>query len=154
MKSNDWWHREDRKIEVINTSFLEAGLLVKHWIPIENLKRGDCASKRMYFSNSSVLWGRFSPVQSVLSMFRLLLLMTTENLYYYYTKITTSTWYIWVFSLPVCWIVDGYCVEKLHRNHFWEFKGWTKQFLEMQSIITYMPICFTLFSCQYTIQFK
>ena len=68
---------------------------------------------------------------------------------WYYTKITTSTWYIWVFSLPVCWIVDGYCWEKLHGNHFWEFKGWTKQFLEMQSIITNMPTFSTWLSCQY-----
>ena len=55
MTSNDWWRREDRKIEVINISCLEASLLVKYWIHIEHLKWGNCASKRMYFSNSSVL---------------------------------------------------------------------------------------------------
>ena len=26
--------------------------------------------------------------------------------------------------MPVCWIINGYCGEKLHVNHFWESKGW------------------------------
>ena len=32
-------------------------------------------------------------------------------------KIKTSTWYNWIFSLPVCWIVNGYCRERLHVDH-------------------------------------
>ena len=33
-------------------------------------------------------------------------------------KITVSTWHVWVFSLPVCWIMYGYYKEKLHVDHF------------------------------------
>ena len=33
-------------------------------------------------------------------------------------KITVSTWHVWVFSLPVCWIMYGYYKEKLHFDHF------------------------------------
>ena len=42
----------------------------------------------------------------------------------FWIKITTFTWYIWVFSLPVCWIVGEYGREKMHVNHFWELKGY------------------------------
>ena len=38
-------------------------------------------------------------------------------------KMTTSTWYVCVFSLPFCWIMYGCYGEKLHVNHFWELKG-------------------------------
>ena len=38
-------------------------------------------------------------------------------------KITISVWLVCVFSLPVCWIMYGCYEEKLHVNHFWEFKG-------------------------------
>ena len=38
-------------------------------------------------------------------------------------KMITSTWKVWVFSLPVCWIVFEYNREKFHVYHFWEFKG-------------------------------
>ena len=38
-------------------------------------------------------------------------------------KVISYTWWVWVFSLPVCWIMYGYCREKLHVNHFWELKG-------------------------------
>ena len=33
-------------------------------------------------------------------------------------KITVSTWHVWVFSLPVCWIMYRYYMEKLHVDHF------------------------------------
>ena len=36
-------------------------------------------------------------------------------------KITVSTWHVWVFSLPVCWIMYGYYKEKLHVDHFFSF---------------------------------
>ena len=36
-------------------------------------------------------------------------------------KITVSTWHVWVFSLPVCWIMYGYYKEKLHVDHFFPF---------------------------------
>ena len=38
-------------------------------------------------------------------------------------EITTFTWYVWIFSLPACWIMYGYYREKLHVNHFQELKG-------------------------------
>ena len=38
-------------------------------------------------------------------------------------KITTTVRYIWVFSLPVCWIMIGYYKEKFHVNHLWKLKG-------------------------------
>ena len=32
--------------------------------------------------------------------------------------------YLISLSIPiVCWIVYGYCSEKLHFNHFWKLKG-------------------------------
>ena len=37
-------------------------------------------------------------------------------------KIITSIWLIWVFSLPVCWIIFGYWGEVTCDNHFWELK--------------------------------
>ena len=36
---------------------------------------------------------------------------------------TTSTWYVWVFSLSVYWIVYEHDWEKLHIDHFWDLKG-------------------------------
>ena len=30
---------------------------------------------------------------------------------------SASTWYVWTFSLPVCWIMYGYYWEKFHVNH-------------------------------------
>ena len=38
-------------------------------------------------------------------------------------KVISCTWWVWVFSLPVCWIMYGYYKENLHVNHFWELKG-------------------------------
>ena len=35
------------------------------------------------------------------------------------TKLISSSWWVWVFSLPVYWIMYKYYREKLHVNHFW-----------------------------------
>ena len=40
-----------------------------------------------------------------------------------YIKIqVASTWWLWVFSLSVCFIMFRYWWEKLHVDHLWEFK--------------------------------
>ena len=36
-----------------------------------------------------------------------------------YLKVATSIWQVWVFLLPVCWIMYRYYREKLLVNHFW-----------------------------------
>ena len=38
-------------------------------------------------------------------------------------RVIFCTWWVWVFSLPVCCIMYGYYREKLRVNHFWELKG-------------------------------
>lgn len=37
--------------------------------------------------------------------------------------VINCTWWVWVFSLSVYCITYGYYTEKLHGNHFWEFKA-------------------------------
>ena len=34
-------------------------------------------------------------------------------------KTTTSSWYVWVFSLPACWAMYRYCRERSDVNHLW-----------------------------------
>ena len=38
-------------------------------------------------------------------------------------KVISCTWWVWVFSLPVCWIMYGYYRKKLPVNHFRELNG-------------------------------
>ena len=38
-------------------------------------------------------------------------------------KVINCTWWVWVFSLPVCCVMYGYYREKLQVNHFWELRG-------------------------------
>ena len=38
-------------------------------------------------------------------------------------KVETLTWLVWVFLLPVFWIMCGFYREKLHVKLFWELKG-------------------------------
>ena len=37
--------------------------------------------------------------------------------------VINCTWWVWVFSLSVCCITYGHYTEKLHGNHFWDFKA-------------------------------
>ena len=37
--------------------------------------------------------------------------------------VINCTWWVWVFSLTVCCITYGHYTEKLHGNHFWDFKA-------------------------------
>ena len=37
-------------------------------------------------------------------------------------KVTSCTWWVWVFSLPVYWTMHGYYRENWHVHPFWEFK--------------------------------
>ena len=41
-------------------------------------------------------------------------------------KVTNCTWWVCVFSLPVCCTTYGYYREYLHDNHLWEWKGLTE----------------------------
>ena len=50
-------------------------------------------------------------------------LVATHFLTNHLIKIRTLIWQVWVFSLPVYWIMQGYYREKLHVNHLWELKG-------------------------------
>ena len=59
------------------------------------------------------------------------LLILSSSCYTFPCELVTRIWCsikiiscTWVISLPVCWIMYGYCWEKLHVNHFWVLKGW------------------------------
>ena len=52
------------------------------------------------------------------------------------TKLISSSWWVWVFSLPVYWIMYKYYKEKLHVNHFW--------LLDMQTCMGYSISCYQL----------
>ena len=57
-------------------------------------------------------------------------------------KVISCTWWVWVFSLPVCQIMYEHCREKLHVNHFWELKGLNKTF---QNLFQLLSDCY--FNC-------
>ena len=42
-------------------------------------------------------------------------------------KVINCTWWVRVFSIPVCCIMYGYYREKLHANHFWELRAKVKE---------------------------
>ena len=50
-------------------------------------------------------------------------------------KVISCTWWVWVFSLPVCQIMYEHCREKLRVNHFWELKGLNKTFQNLFQLL-------------------
>ena len=63
---------------------------------------------------------------------------------------TTSTWYIWVFSFAICWIMSRHYREKFHINHFGEFKVKInyKKFVASDFNISYVLFCFNKHNLQ------
>ena len=54
-------------------------------------------------------------------------------------EIISCTWWVWVFSQPVCWIVNGYYGKNLYVDHFWELKG-----SRWQSKLFYLGLCISI----------
>ena len=57
-------------------------------------------------------------------------------------KVISCTWWVWVFSLPVCQIMYEHYREKLRVYHFWELKGLNKTF---QNLFQLLSDCY--FNC-------
>ena len=104
------------------------------------------------------LWGE--SINPLTPKIRLLILLSSCNTFpcklvpriWCKIKMTTSPWYIWVFSLPVCWIVHGYCREKLHVNHFRKLKHLKKKKeCQLTSGVRKVP---SLFSSQWEVLHK